>query len=375
MDIALIGCGNISRFHRAAWIAAGARITWTCDLDIERARAAAADCGARASSDWREAVADPAVTAVVVCSIASSHRAICTTASAAGKAVICEKTLAENADDALAIVEAARNAGRPLWTNYMKRFLPATEQAVALLPEIGRPIAAHVRSWQPWAGLWDPQPEQARGHSSTDGMSTLRRLYGGGVLHCAGSHLLDLTLLLLGRPRRVYASEHVPPDRDYDLRCTALMELPDGCPVSFETCWHPLSTIGRYGSGWEEMVEISGTRGRLSLLTPVWDRGGQQPSILIHDDASGRCRHEHIHPPSDPFAAAAVHYRDAIAAGHQGRVGDETGYAVDELIAALQASARSGQAVDISWRIPPCSPSISADRSPSSPVAAASSAG
>src|SRR5687768_7498869 len=103
INIGVIGCGNISRFHFDGLESAGARVTWVCDLREEAARTRAEALGARATTDYRDILADPDVHAVGVTTVSHAHPAICRDAIEAGKSVICEKTLAENPDDAAEI--------------------------------------------------------------------------------------------------------------------------------------------------------------------------------------------------------------------------------------------------------------------------------
>ncbi len=347
---AVIGCGAIAPFHFPALRKAGAQVTWVCDLSPAAAAPHAERLGARATTDYRDALADAAVDVVDVTTVTSAHKAICLDAIGAGKAVICEKTLAENPDDALAIVRAAEAAGTILYTSYMKRFIPAVEQAKALLPSLGRILTAHVRSHQCWGEVWGEAPREGLFHTPAGGASGVRQRYGGGALLCAGSHMLDLVNFLLGRPRRLAARVHTPPARDYDLLAAALLAT-DAAPVHFEALAHPLGSIGFLRDGWDERVEITGTRGRLEILSARWDTPATKSSVLLHHDAAaGDGPREYRYPPASPFDGAMAVYCANIERGEQGEPSRLAGYEVDELIAAIRRSAATGQAVDVNWR-------------------------
>lgn len=346
---ALIGCGSISRFHIAGLAKAKAPLRWACDLDATNAATRTAGSGAQVTTDWRQAVRDPEVRLVVVATSAAAHREVCLEAIALGKAVVCEKTLGTTPDEAWDIVQAAQRAGTPFWTSYMKRFLPAVRKAHELLPAIGPVISVHARSWQPWGDLWTTHPAEGLAHCPAGGTSGLVRNYGGAALHCAGSHVVDLILHLAGRPARVSASVYVPPGRDYDLRATALMELPSGASVTFEACAHPLKSVGIHRNGWDEKVEINGTRGRLTVYTPTWDRGEQQPSVLVHEDNEVGAT-EHRFAPMVAFDDAVGHFVACAARGEQGPQSKLTGYEADELIAAILRAGRSHSVVEMAWK-------------------------
>ncbi len=90
---------------------------------------------ARAAKDWQQLVSDDRVGAVIIASPQASHRVIAEAAIAQGKAVLCEKPLAETVEDARAMVQAAENAGVPnmIGFNYIRT--PASQFARKLLAE------------------------------------------------------------------------------------------------------------------------------------------------------------------------------------------------------------------------------------------------
>ena len=347
---AVIGCGNISTFHFSGLAKAGARIKWVCDLNEAAARPWATKFGARLTADYRELLADPDVDLVNVTSIARTHKTMCLDAIAAGKAVICEKTLAENADDAYDIVKAAEDAGTIFYTSYMKRFLPAVEKAKALLPQIGRTLTTHIRSHQPWGkGQWAETVADEAG-AKPDKPSGCVASYGGGILVCGGSHTLDLTLHFVGRPHRVYASVHTPENKDYDLRASALMETPENGVVLFEALNHPFTHAGFLCDGWDERIEITGTQGRLEIRTPTWNHVDSKASLLQHyDNRSGNLQ-EYRFDAESPFDRAMAFFCANIAKREQGAQSRWTGYEADELIAHIKESAASGLAVEMRWK-------------------------
>lgn len=348
--IGVVGCGNILRMHWPGIERAGVRVKWLCDVNAAAAQAFAAKCGGQVTGDWRQVVADPEVQAVDVTAISALHKDVCLAAIAAGKAVICEKTLAENADDALAIVKAAEAKGTVFYTSYMKRFLPAVRKAKELLAGMGPVLSMHIRSHQPWGCPWAAIPEGNWLHTKPGQKSSAVQKYGGGVLVCCGSHVLDLLCHFAGRPRKVFALMHTPRNTDCDLLATALFDTPAG-PVHYEAMGHPHSRIGYLRDGWDERVEIVAERGRLEVFTPLWDRGDVKGSLLVHYDEASGTSTEHRYPAESSFVPALVWFLDHIARGEQGEQSRLTGYDVDELIAHVGRSAASGQVLTINWRI------------------------
>ena len=346
----VIGCGNISRYHFAGLEKAGAVVKWVCDLSEERAAPWVARYGATYTADYRQVVEDASVDVVNVTPISSVHKPICLGAIDAGKAVICEKTLAENADDALDIVRRAEEKGTIFYTSYMKRFTPAVEQAKALLPRLGRIVTSHFRVHQPWGNLWAGNPPDGHAHTPPGGTSAVIKNYGGGILVCGGSHILDLVNYFVGRPSRLFATFHVPEDRDYDLHASALMESENGI-VHFDALAHGLGHIGFLRDGWDERVEITGVDGRLDVFSAKWDQMDCKASMFVHYDNKTGEATEYRYPPVSSFERAVVFFCANIEKGEQGSQSRLTGYVVDELIGTIKRSAAEGRALDIDWRI------------------------
>ncbi|MFA5205017.1 MAG: Gfo/Idh/MocA family oxidoreductase [Lentisphaeria bacterium] len=349
VTVGVVGCGNISRFHFSGLEKAGARIKWVCDLNEAVARPWADKFGATYTADFRQIVADPEVTLVDVTTVSAVHKTICLAAIAAGKAVICEKTLAENPDDALAIVQAAAAKGTILYTSYMKRFMPAMAKAKELLPALGRLITTHIRAHQCWGDQWGENPKEGFFFTPPGGKSLVRKNYGGGILVCGGSHLLDLVGFFLGRPHRLYATVNTPAGRDYDILAAALLETANGV-VHYEALAHPLNKIGFLRDGWDEHVQITGANGRLDVYSALWDDPLHKVSVLVHyDNATGQS-HEYRFDAVSPFDEAMRFFCANLAQGQQGAQPPTTGYDVDELIAHVQRSAATGQAVTVAYR-------------------------
>jgi predicted dehydrogenase len=352
MDLtaAIIGCGSISRFHFAALEKMGVRIAWINDLSEEAARPWVARTGARFTPDIAPILSDPAVQVVHVLVGSPHHAALCRQILPTRKALICEKTLTTSADESLALVRLARQHRTLFYTGYMKRFLPAVQKAKELLPSIGPVISCHARVHQVWGRQWGPPLTDGFFGKGPDGASRVFRNNGGGILVCGGSHVIDLLLHLVGRPTRIYGEVHVRPERDYDVRATALMTTPDGV-VHFEALGSPHARTGFQRNGWDETIELIGTEGVLRIFSPQWDATASLPSLLQHYDNATGTQTDHRFAPAGAFdAELAAIYRN-IADGRQGEPADLTGYETDEVLDAIMASSRAGQAVDVNWRV------------------------
>lgn len=348
--IGVIGCGGISRFHFAAIKAAGATIAAVSDIKAEAAAARAAEFGCRASEDWRSVVADPRVGLIHCCAPSPLHAEISRAALQAGKHVVCEKTLTLDPADSLELAKLARAGGRRLFVNYMKRFFPAVRKAQELLPRLGRIASLHVRTHQNgpcdfFGG--DSHPFFTPG---ADGRSGIVKMSGGGVLTCAGSHMLDLMILLAGKPSSVYGRRWLEPGHDADKMFHGLMDLPGGAVAHLDCTWHFHNRVGFEGRGWDESIEIIGGKGRMILRFPVWDNPERAAARLSWYDESTQAWTEFGFDSANAFVEAGKHFIAQVAAGAQGPMDEFTGYRVDAVIAALWKSSATSQPVAIDWQ-------------------------
>lgn len=342
--VGIIGCGNISRFHYEGYERAGAKIAHVCDLRSEAAQAVADRYGAQASTDYRAILDDPEVDLVSVTTIASAHKAICMDAIAAGKGVVCEKTLTDNPADSAEIARAADEAGTFCATAYMKRFFPATQQAKELLAGMGEIISIHARSWQPW-GPWKTEADDWMRIHPTQ----VVRNYGGGVLICGGSHILDVIHWIGGRPTDVCGDLLIREGADFDMRASAILWLENKAVVNFETCWHPLTRAGYERNGWDERLEINAAQGRLDIYTVKWDTPLNNGALLIHQDAATGRTTEYRYPAVNPFDIEMAEMVRRFESGEKPFPSAWDGYVVDELIAHITASSAQKARLTVKW--------------------------
>ncbi len=343
--IGIIGCGGISRFHYEGYEKAGARIAHVCDVRREAAQAVGERYHARVSTDFRAVLDDPQVELVSVLTPASTHREVCLAAIAAGKGVVCEKTLTDNPADSAEIARAADRAGVFCATAYMKRFFPAAQQAKRLLAEMGPVVSLYARTWQPFRELWNETlPEWTAERPSSPVKS-----YGGGALVCGGSHILDLVHWYAGRPTRVCGHVRTRTGLDFDMATNALLWLPEGAAGHFEAHWHPLRFAGYERNGWDERLEINTPTGRLDLYTVLWHSPDRCPALLVHQDAdSGRVT-EYRYPAVNAFHVEMAEMLRCFEAGEQPQPSAWEGYVVDQLIATITASAQAEQALEVEY--------------------------
>lgn len=137
-NIAVVGCGNVSRMHFAAYTAhpERIRIVAVCDPVPERVEAAQRAYGvAHGFSSSAEMVAHPGWDIAVVCTPTAVREEAVGTLVAAGKHVFAEKPLADHYAEAQRIVVACEQAGVQLAVNQNFRYHYPFEAARRLIAE------------------------------------------------------------------------------------------------------------------------------------------------------------------------------------------------------------------------------------------------
>ncbi|MHB1456245.1 MAG: Gfo/Idh/MocA family protein [Armatimonadota bacterium] len=344
IKVGIIGCGNISHFHYEGYERAGAKLTHFCDLRLEAAENLASKYNAKATMDYKVLLADPDVDLVSITTVASAHKQICLDAIKAGKGVVCEKTLTDNAADSAEIARAADEAGVFCATAYMKRYFPGMQQAKAMLADMGDIISIYARSWQPW-DMWNC--ELTEWHAQRP--SQVIKNYGGGVLVCGGSHILDLIHWFGGRPSELSGDVYVREGLDFDIQANSMMHLENGGVVHFEACWHPLTRAGYERNGWDERLEINTTKGRLDIYTVKWDKPENNGMLLVHQDAFTGTSTEYRYPAYNPFDFEMAEMVRRFEAGEKPSPSAWDGYVVDELITQITKSSNEGSRISLKW--------------------------
>ncbi len=154
INVALIGAERIGRVHaqNLAHRIPSAQLSLVVDPDYEAAqRLAALFNVARASDDYQEALADPSIEAVLICSPVATHVAISRQAAHAGKHIFCERPISHSLaeiDETLRVVE---KAGVKFQVGFNRRFdanFKRVREAIAS-GEIGDPSLLHIISRDP----------------------------------------------------------------------------------------------------------------------------------------------------------------------------------------------------------------------------------
>jgi predicted dehydrogenase len=275
LNVALIGYDFMGRAHANAWRQVAHFFTDVpfdpvLKVVVGRTEAKVAEARERLgfeehATSWRQVVARPDIDVIDICTPGDSHAEIAIAAAEAGKAILCEKPLANSVAEAEQMLAAVTRAGviHMLCHNY--RRCPAVALARQLIDAGELGVLHHYRGvyLQDW--IVDPTfPRVWRLEKARAGSGSL-----GDIL----SHTMDLSRYLVGEPVAVsgllktFVSERPLPDDpsklgkvDVDDSAQALVKFDNGAVGYYEGT--------RFAPGRKNYnrLEINGSKGSL-----VWD--------------------------------------------------------------------------------------------------------
>jgi predicted dehydrogenase len=241
-------------------------------------------------------------------------------AARAGKHILVEKPLATNEADALAMIDAAREAGVFLMTAYRLHNEPGT---VAVLEHvrneaIGRPLFFQsVFSFQ--AG---------------QGNHRLKAASWGGPLQDIGVYCVNAARHIFAEePIEAMAMAHRPKDdsrfAEVEASVAALLRFPSGGLAQF---------VASFGAADVDSYRVVGTKGDLEL-----DPGFRfETATRLRLRRDGEVRETQF-PQIDHFGAQVEYFSDCIKAGTPPEADGEEGLADLRALLAIEKAALTGQ--------------------------------
>jgi myo-inositol 2-dehydrogenase/D-chiro-inositol 1-dehydrogenase len=151
IKVGLLGAGRIGHVHAKSIVANPAsQLVAIADVNHAAAEKLAAEVGAQARS-VEAIIADTSIDAVLIATSTDTHSDLIEAATAAGKAVLCEKPVDLDLERALACQAAATKHGRPVMIGFNRRFDPnfAAVKKALDAGEIGKGELLSVTSFDP----------------------------------------------------------------------------------------------------------------------------------------------------------------------------------------------------------------------------------
>jgi Predicted dehydrogenases and related proteins len=329
LKVGLLGAGRIGQVH-AVNIAGNARSTLVAVSDVHTpaANTLAAQFGAEArSSD--DILNDPAIDAVLIATSTDTHSDLIEAATAAGKAVLCEKPVDLSLERARTCLAAASKTGQPVMVGFNRRFDPnfSALKNASLNGEIGKSELLSVTSF-------DPAPPP---------VSYIK--VSGGLFRDMMIHDFDMANFLMGdRPvsLRTVGSSIVNPEigeaGDVDT-AVVTMTYEDGRIAV-------IKNSRRAVYGYDQRVELLGSDGLLQVQNML-------ENTLVKSTTSGvssaKPTYFFLERYMPAYAAEWEAFVSAVLAGTQMPVTLEDGIAALAMAEAATESAKTGQAVTVAY--------------------------
>ncbi len=336
LKVAIVGVGWAGSRHAEAIgeldrkVSLAALVDDDSDHLLERARALDVP---KTHSSLEDALSDPSVDAVSICTPHALHRPMAVSAAQAGKHVLVEKPMALTVEDASAMIDAADEHGVKL---FVAENMPYEAQSRLLRDEVqtGRNIG-EITSASVAAGF---RAGDSYGYPGRRAWLAEPHLGGTGSWMLHGIHTMAGLRHVLGEVDTVYMREHRAvgfPRNDLEGTMSGLFTLESGVNVSVVQ-----SAETRFRGGIGGYI-IHGERGTIRASGEGWEllADGQDPGIRPY--------------PAEPLSGYALEY-EAFADYVSGEAeGPTTGRSERRTLAIIEAgyeSARTGLPVTLKDR-------------------------
>jgi predicted dehydrogenase len=263
IGVAIIGAGAIALANHLPGLALSpqARVVALCDSDRATLEKARQQTGVDALfTDYQQAIAQENVDVVIVATPNFLHPPIVHAAVAARKHVLCEKPLALNFTDALAMCRAAEVTGVRHMTAFTYRFVPAMRYMKHLVDagDIGTPFHFRAQRFQDWG-------------DRAMGWRQVRKLAGSGEMGDMLSHRIDYGHHLIGPMSSLVAQmKNLLPERggqpsDVDDWIAMLCDFRNNTTGVLEST--KFATGRGMGHRGQDTVEVNGSNGTIVYST------------------------------------------------------------------------------------------------------------
>jgi 1,5-anhydro-D-fructose reductase (1,5-anhydro-D-mannitol-forming) len=251
----IIGCGDVTEIKSGP---AFQKATGSELIAVMRRRAdLAADFARRHHVPrWYDnadaLINDPEVDAVYIATPPGSHLEYALKVCRAGKPAYVEKPMARNYSECQKMVEAFAQSAVPLFVAYYRRMLPRFLKAKQIIDagRLGTITSVSYRQSLPKQTSAGPELPWRLNPA----------ISGGGLFLDLGSHTLDVLDLLVG-PLRDVSGTASNVSGDYAVEDNVVMHFRTAAGATGVGLWNFASSLA------EDVIDITGTDGRLSLAT------------------------------------------------------------------------------------------------------------
>lgn len=265
---------------------------------------------------------DPSIDIVYIVLPHHLHAAFTIKALEAGKHVICEKPMSATTDEAVAMMQAAKKAGKTISIGYRLHFDPYHKEMIRMATEqeFGKLTGINCSfSFIPPAAVWRLSKKES----------------GGGPLVDVGIYCIQAVCYITGQSPVAVTAQSLPitdTEKFGDIEETLnfQLEMPDGliaeCRTSFSETSSHLRIIAE--NGWAE-------------LNPAFNYNG-----LVMQRSDGHTV-EYQRCPQQAIQMDAI--AQAIQNGHPSPVSAEMGLRDMEIIEAIYTAMKTGERVPVNY--------------------------
>jgi len=330
IGVAIIGAGRIGVVHLNN-ILSNQRFDLLYVVDAVEAVAkagAAKSPHAKAITTVDEAIQDPKVQAIVICTPTAQHRDIIVKAAHAKKHIMCEKPISLKIDEIDECYNECKKNGVHLLCGYQRRSDPSF-----------RKLQEACRS----GGVGTVQIVKTT--SRDNPVPTLAYLkISGKVFHDCGSHDIDVCRWILGEdPMEVFSvasafNKDIKAMGDWDTVLISL-KYPSGAIASID-----LSRKAAYG--YDQRIEVLGDKGMVQAMN-------KQPTSMILSSDQGISSDAYCYSFPQRYVEAYSmeldHFADVVQKGVEPRLSHDDARKVAIIADAAEKSAETGKPVALKW--------------------------
>lgn len=342
LRVGIVGLGNIAQNeHLPVYDKLRDRVEVVAfaDINLERAQQAAQKFGApHAFASAEEMLAGVELDFVDVCVWNGSHAPVSIAAARAGKAILCEKPMADCLEHALEMEKEVKKAGVPFMMAMVSRF-DAEKQLLHEMVEDGD-----------LGDIYYAKTAMIRRRGTPVGWFTDLKKSGGGPVIDIGVHSIDAAWYLMGRPKPVrisastsrrignFTTKGVSRWVAYDSDVTAfdtedsaaaIIHFENGATMLVEVSWALNAKNDTY-------LQICGTKAG-ATLNPLTIYGENAQGYLTDNQPTVK--------KGNNFEREIVHFLDCLETGKYPMAPVEDGVMLQRILQGIYDSAAQGKEV------------------------------
>lgn len=351
LRVAIIGNGNISQAHMRGYKALRDKveIVACCDIDFEKAKRYAAQHGIPAVyADYNEMLAKEKPDAVSVCTWNAAHKDATIAALNAGAHVICEKPMAMNAEEAQAMVDAAKKNNKIVMTAFVRRFGNDADFLTDFI------------KGGTFGDIYYTKATYLRRNGCPGGWFGDKEYSGGGPLIDLGVHVMDLVRYLCGSPKPVSAYGVTYNNLGMNRVKNGEKAWTNNSTGNFKyTVEDFASALIRFDNGMTMQLETSfnlNLKNDCGVISLFGTKAGAtaDPQLEIYSDMNGHMINIGMTESTalafdGLFEREIAHFVDCVMNGTECRVKPEDGVILMKMIDAIYESAATGKEVKIEY--------------------------